>query len=56
MASSRFEDLALSEEEFIDEQENENTKKKTRQNVALLEQFTSAFVAAKNTETCVVAT
>jgi len=39
MASSRFESLDMSVEEFIDDQENENTKKKTKQNIALLEEF-----------------
>ena len=39
MASNRFESLDKSIEEFIEEQENVNTKKKTKQNVALLEQF-----------------
>lgn len=39
MTSSRFESLDVSVEEFIDDQENENTKKKTKQNVGLLEEF-----------------
>ena len=35
---SRFADI-VSVEEFIEDQENENTKKKTQQNVALLKEF-----------------
>ena len=35
---SRFADI-VSVEQFIEDQENENTKKKTQQNVALLKEF-----------------
>ena len=42
--ASRFKDLDVSVEDFISEQENESTKKKTLQNVAVLQQF----VASKN--------
>ena len=35
---SRFADI-VSVEQFIEDQENENTKKKTQQNVALLKKF-----------------
>ena len=48
--ASRFKDLDVSEyvsvEDFISEQENESTKKKTLQNVAVLQQF----LASKNEE------
>ena len=37
-SNSRFADIT-SVEEFIEGQENENTKKKTEQNVALLKEF-----------------
>ena len=37
--ASRFKDLDVSVEDFISEQENESTKKKTLQNVAVLQQF-----------------
>ena len=37
--TNRFQRLDLSVEEFIDGQENENTKKKTRQYVALFHEF-----------------
>ena len=36
--ASRFADIN-SVEQFIEDQENENTRKKTQQNVALLEEF-----------------
>ena len=42
--ASRFKDLDVSVEDFISEQENESTKKKTLQNVAVLQQF----LASKN--------
>ena len=35
---SRFADI-VSVEQFIEDQENKNTKKKTQQNVALLKEF-----------------
>ena len=38
LATSRFADI-VSVEEFIEEQENENTRKKTEQNIALLKEF-----------------
>lgn len=44
--ASRFKDLDVSVEDFISEQENESTKKKTLQNVAVLQQF----LASKNEE------
>ena len=44
--ASRFKDLDVSLEDFISEQENESTKKKTLQNVAVLQQF----LASKNEE------
>ena len=44
--ASRFKDLDVSVENFISEQENESTKKKTLQNVAVLQQF----LASKNEE------
>ena len=37
--ASRFKDLDVSVEDFISEQEKESTKKKTLQNVAVLQQF-----------------
>ena len=37
--ASRFKDLDVSVEDFISEHENESTKKKTLQNVAVLQQF-----------------
>ena len=37
--TNRFQRLDLSVEEFIDGQENENTKKKTKQFVALFYEF-----------------
>ena len=42
--ASRFKDLDASVEDFSSEQENESTKKKTLQNVAVLQQF----LASKN--------
>jgi len=36
--ASRFADINLVEQ-FIEDQENENTRKKTQQNVALLKEF-----------------
>ena len=36
--ASRFADI-VSVKQFIEDQENENTKKKTQQNVALLKEF-----------------
>ena len=39
---SRFKDLDVSVEDFISEQENESTKKKTLQNVAVLQQMASS--------------
>lgn len=44
--ASRFKDLDVSVKDFISEQENESTKKKTLQNVAVLQQF----LASKNEE------
>ena len=44
--ASRFKDLDVAVEDFISEQENESTKKKTLQNVAVLQQF----LASKNEE------
>ena len=44
--ASRFKDLDVPVEDFISEQENESTKKKTLQNVAVLQQF----LASKNEE------
>ena len=44
--ASRFKDLDVSVEDLISEQENESTKKKTLQNVAVLQQF----LASKNEE------
>ena len=37
--TNRFQSLDLSVEEFIDERENENTKKETKQCVALFHEF-----------------
>jgi len=37
--TNRFQSLDSSVEEFIDGQENENTKKKTKQNIALFHDF-----------------
>ena len=37
--TNRFQSLDLSAEEFIDRQENENTTKKTKHDVALLHEF-----------------
>ena len=37
--TNRFQSLDLSVEEFIDRQENENTTKKTKHDVALLHEF-----------------
>ena len=37
--ASRLADIDSSVEQFIEDQENENTKKKTQQNVALLKEF-----------------
>ena len=42
--ASRFKDLDVSVEDFISEQENESTKKKTLQNVAVLQQFLASAV------------
>ena len=36
---SKFADIVVSVEQFIEDHENENTKKKTQQNVALLKEF-----------------
>ena len=44
--ASRFKDLDVSVEDFISEQVNESTKKKTLQNVAMLQQF----LASENEE------
>ena len=40
--ASRFADLDVSVDEFIEQQENENTKRKTEQNLSLLNQFLSS--------------
>ena len=40
--ASRFADLNVSVDEFIEQQENENTKRKTEQNLSLLNQFLSS--------------
>lgn len=40
--ASRFADLDISVDEFIEQQENENTKRKTEQNLSLLNQFLSS--------------
>ena len=45
---SRFANVA-SVEEFIEEQENQNTKKKTEQNIALLKEF---LTIKKRVEAC----
>ena len=46
--ASRFKDLDVSVEDFISEQENENTKKKTLQNVAMLQQFLASETRNEN--------
>ena len=48
--ASRFADLDVSADEFIEQQENENTKRKTEQNLSLLNQFLSSKNEKKSIE------
>ena len=48
--ASRFADLDISVNEFIEQQENENTKRKTEQHLSLLNKFLSSNNEKKSIE------